>query len=407
MKDSAIGIKKILFFSLAFVLMLGASAFGDELNDVKGEIEKQKEVIEKLEKRVKELEERKKAEQEVEKEIKAALPQFGMNLGAFGDINFSTRSREKKNDSFSLGELTLYSTVTRGDRLNFLLELGVEFEGGEPGEVDETHVDIERLWAGYTFSDFLIARVGRFHSALGYWNRGYHHGKHLFVTVDRPFFLQFEDSNGVIPVHIVGVEFSGTEPTSFGRFRYDIEAGNGPRMDEDASMPGEFNLVVNSTSDDNNSKQVAARVSLEPRGVPGLGVGIFGTAFRVGDEGSTISVHEAIYGVDIYFKRGLLEFIAEYFRFRNKDASADAYYLQLACTFDRFTPYLRYETLDSEEDDPYLGELAGGGDRFQYIGGVKYDLDFMNSSLKAQYRYDDKKDEKIHDVFELQWAFHF
>jgi len=31
----------------------------------------------------------------------------------------------------------------------------------------------------------------------------------------------------------------------------------------------------------------------------------------------------------------------------------------------------------------------------------------MNSSLKAQYRYDDKKDEKIHDVFELQWAFHF
>ncbi|MBI5560031.1 MAG: hypothetical protein HY883_02005 [Deltaproteobacteria bacterium] len=407
MKNPVFNAGKVLFFSLVFFLMLNASAFGEELQDVKEELKKQKDVIERLENRVRELEERKKAEQEAQKEVKAAMPQFGMNLGAFGDLNFSTGNRERKNDSFSIGEVSLYSTSNIGERLNFLLELGVEFKRNESGEIDETHVDIERLWAGYTFSDFLIARAGRFHSALGYWNRAYHHGKHLFVTVGRPFFLNFEDDNGVIPIHIVGVEFSGTKLTSIGRFRYDLEAGNGPRMKEDSMVPAKNNLAVNSTSDDNNSKQVVARFVLEPKAVSGLVVGISGTTFTVEKASSTISVNEAIYGADVYFKRGLLEFIAEYFRFRNRDASANAYYLQIAYTLDRFTPYFRYETLNSDKDDPYLGALSGGGQRFQYIGGVKYDIDFINSSLKAQYRYDDEEDENIHNVFELQWAFHF
>ena len=52
---------------------------------------------------------------------------------------------------------------------------------------DRAIVDIERLWVGYTFDDLLIARAGRFHTALGYWNTEYHHGKHLFLSVDRPF----------------------------------------------------------------------------------------------------------------------------------------------------------------------------------------------------------------------------
>ncbi|HLE08327.1 MAG TPA: hypothetical protein VI914_01690, partial [Thermodesulfobacteriota bacterium] len=87
--------------------------------------------------------------------------------------------------------------------------------------------------------------------------------------------------------------------------------------------------------------------------------------------------------------------------------AANAYYIRVAHEIGEFVPYLRYETLDGKDDDPYLGILSGGADRSQYIAGVRYDVDPLHSAIKAQYRYDDTEGEKLRNVFELQWAFHF
>ena len=73
----------------------------------------------------------------------------------------------------------------------------------------------------------------------------------------------------------------------------------------------------------------------------------------------------------------------------------------------KFTPFIRHERLASNSADPYLGRLAGGAARYQNIAGVRYELDAVHSSLKAQFRRDVAKHDDDFDVFEFQWAFHF
>jgi hypothetical protein len=377
-------------FLFAAVVVSGAG----ELSDLEKAVEEQERELEELRKKVEEMEERRSLEEEAAREMEELRPQFGSNLGVFGDINFTTDSREKENESFSLGEIDLYSTASYRDRLNFLFELLIEFD--EDGDAE---VDVERLWAGYTISDLLTVRAGKFHTALGYWNKAFHHGKHLFSTVERPFFIAFEDEDGVVPVHIVGLELAGSADIWKTRVKYWLQVGNEPRIIDNQLDP-------NDVSDDDDSKQVALRVSLNPRRFPGLSVGLFATHFPV-ETPLKRGLDENIFGLDLHYAGGGVEFISEYFFFDNSVASANAFYVQLSRTFDRLTPYTRYELLDVESDDPYMSALAGGIDRYQYIAGLRYDIDFLHSSIKAQYRYDDAKDFKDFNVFEAQWTFHF
>jgi hypothetical protein len=348
-----------------------------------------------LKKAVEELEERRHLEDAAAEEMEDILPKFGANLGLFGDINYSTDSREKNTDTFSLGDIVLYSTASYGERLNILFELVIEFEE------DETELDVERLWVGYTINDSLIVRAGRFHTALGYWNKTFHHGKHLFPTVERPFFIKFEEQDGVVPVHIVGLEFSGSVNLLQTKVKYWLEVGNGSRIDNN-------NLDPNNFVDNDDSKQVAFRAALSPRRFPGFSLGLFTTHFSI-DTPIEKGVNEHIYGLDLRYARGGFELISEYFLFDNSKATAHAFYLQLSKTFDLLTPYTRFEWLDVDSDDPYMNALNGGFDRTQFIGGLRFDIDLLHSSLKAQYRHDDERNsaDKDFDVFEAQWTVHF
>lgn len=371
--------------------------------DVNKELREQKEIIDKLGKRVEELEGVNKAENAYKSEIDGMIPRFGRNLGAFGDINYLTDSREKRKKTFSLGSISLYATGDNNDRLNFLFEMVVEDLN------DRAIVDIERLWVGYTFDDLLIARAGRFHTALGYWNTEYHHGKHLFLSVDRPFFLAFEDIGGVIPTHIVGLEFAGVKKAGEGKFKYVFEAGNGPGIETDTggSAPHNQELTPNAFADNNDEKQFALRLVLDSVLAKGLSLGVFGTKYKIENALKTINVTEAVYGLDAHYVKGDLDLLGEYFRFENSSKGADAYYAQAAYAIGKFTPYLRHERLSSNSVDPYLGRLTGGAARYQNIAGVRYELDPVYSSLKVQFRRDVEKHGDDFDVFEFQWAFHF
>lgn len=410
---------------LFFLSAMGSYAGADELSDLKEALEEQQQKLEELQeklkaleekkhleeeealekidireheelkKKVEEMEERRRLEEAASKEMEEILPRFGVNLGLFGDINYSTDSRERVSDTFSLGEIDLYSTAGYGGRLNFLFEMLIEFEE------DETELDAERLWVGYTISDLLIIRAGKFHTALGYWNKTFHHGKHLFPTVDRPFFLRFEEDEGIIPAHIVGLELAGSADIGQLRAKYWLEVGNGPRIDGNRLNPNNF-------VDDDDAKQFAFRTALSTRSLPGLSLGLFTSHFSI-DTTLTKGVDEHIYGLDLHYARAGLELVSEYFFFDNPKASADAFYVQLSQTFGLLTPFTRFEWLDVDSGDPYMSALAGGFDRSQFIAGLRYDIDLFHSSLKAQYRHDDERGgrDKDFDVFEAQWTLHF
>ena len=324
-------------------------------------------------------------------------PQFGVNLGVFGDINYSTKNREAEHHTFSIGDLDFYSTAEYGARINLLAELLLELEEG-----GENILDLERLWVGYTFSDLLILRAGKQHSALGYWNKTYHHGKQLFLTIDRPFFLAFEDDGGILPVHIVGIELEGAKSLAGMRWKYEMSLGNGPMIDTVGKV-----LIPNNTSDNNNSKQIVLRLSSTPARCPGVTLGLFGTTYEV-DTTAKAGLEEAILGADLSYLNSGWEFISEYFRLRNSQDHADAFYIQLGYTlFEVMTPYARYEYLNLHPADPYFMDLQNNSDRDQQIFGLRYEIDSLRSSLKVQYRRDDKKGAKTFNVTEAQWSFGF
>lgn len=330
--------------------------------------------------------------------LEEALPRFGMNLGAYGDVNFFTKDRTADNPSFSLGSLDLYSTVNIGPRLTFLAEFDIDFDQ----DTSEGEIEMERLWVGYTFNDLLTVRAGRQHTALGYWNKTYHHGKLLYLTVDRPFFLAFEDEGGVLPVHTVGLEFLGSQHRPRFRWTYTLDIGNGHRIDS-----GIHQLVPNVTSDDNGSKQVALRMTVEPYRMLGLTLGLFGTFDKVGTDFNG-NIDEGIYGSDLSYFYGKVEFISEYYWMVNPGHNADAYYVQLGYkVLPEITPYARFEALRVESTDPYFMELENNTSRRQSIAGVRYDMDELRSALKFQYRYDRKFGSKTFHVLEAQWAFGF
>ncbi len=317
------------------------------------------------------------------------------NLGLFGDINYATNSREKKHNSFFLGETDLYATASYG-RMNFLGELVVEFEP------EETALDFERLWLGYNFSDQIVARAGKHHTSLGYWNHTYHHGKQLFTTIDRPFIIAFEDGGGVLPMHITGIEFEGKFFMEDVNLRYEFQIGNGPGISSSGNT-----LKNNTAEDDNGSKQWIARISASPAILPRFIVGVSGTSYNISRAGAN-QIAENVIGIDLSYNADGLELLGEYYRMWNSDNSADLFYVQTGYYIPKFllTPYIRYESMYVDDGDSYMIALGGRKDRAQEILGVRYDLN-ERSSLKAQYRRDDENGSDVKNVFEVQWAFHF
>jgi hypothetical protein len=392
-----------------FFLICGTPANADEPSDLQEELKRQQAITEGQQKAIDELKKRlpRLEGQEHQGEEHGNLtfsetgedigPKFGINLGVFGDINYSTKNRENNHHGFSIGDLDLYSTVNYGTRLNFLAELIIEMERN-----DEKEIDPERLWVAYSFSDLLTVRAGRQHSALGYWNKTYHHGRHLFLTTDRPFFLAFEDKGGILPVHIVGIELEGTAGLAGMRWRYELGFGNGPRIDSTNKV-----LVPNDVSDNNNSKQFILRLSARPSYHPDLTLGVFGTTYEV-DTTSKTGLEELVLGLDLSYFHSPWEVISEYFRLRNSEAHSNAFYIQLGYNLlDRVTPYARYEYLNVDPTDPYFLDLQNNADRFQEIVGLRFDINYLRSSLKVQYRHDDQKGDKTFNVLETQWSFNF
>ncbi|MBI5328932.1 MAG: hypothetical protein HZB80_11705 [Deltaproteobacteria bacterium] len=385
------GLLCVKYVIVLFVVFSPLFSEADELSDLRQKVERQQKEINELSHDLEKL------EQVVGvNETTSIKPIFGANMGIFGDINFSTNSREKAKNSFYLGEIDLYSTGSYGDRLTFLSEIVIE------GEENGFIIDVERLWAGYRFSDILMVMAGKEHTALGYWNKEYHHGKQLFLTVARPFFLNFEDEGGVIPMHITGLHFTGSWGDNFARFKYDINIGNGSHINH-----AKRELMSDDIRDENNSKAIVLRISARPNSVPNLAVGLSGADFRL-DTSAKADVNERVYGIDIEYEHKGFEFVTEYFRLVNSDAVGNGFYAQLGYSImENITLYARFESLETDRSDPYLNDLRGGIERRQTIAGVKYDVDAVHSSIKAQYRYDDAKDGNDYNVFELQWSFGF
>lgn len=357
-------------------------------------------------------------------------PARAFELNGFGDVTYTdseATNSAPSNNGYALGQLAFYLAEQLSDHLDVLAEYVIE----SPGE--GFVVDLERLQIGYAFDNNHKLRAGRFHNLLGYWNLAYHHGAHLQTTIGRPFFLEFEDEHGVVPVHMVGLWWDSRFNTAAGRVSLGVMFGNGASItgDPTALAVGSVNtteLNPDSAGDHDNDKAVSARVAFNPVAVPGLGIGISGQVGKVNISGIDTDadgaanpadhLDQTIGVLDLEYITDALEVLAEYYQWMNDSqlvANADdsaAYYVQAGYQFaHKVTPYARYETLDAKKNDPYfiaVGMTVPGQDRQKSIAtiGVRYDLHYR-AAVKLELRAVDDDLDGSYNEAGAQWSFSF
>jgi hypothetical protein len=351
----------------------------------------------------------------------------GLPMHGFMDVGFASNSQGNaavnpnlaNPKGFYEGRLSFYLSPHFGDNVKVLAEPNIEVSQKE-GTVN---LDVERLQIGYTFSDAATAWIGRFHSPYGYWNTAFHHGAQLQTAVLRPRFLDFEDSGGVLPAHMLGVWSTGKVKAGGGRFTYDVYAGNGPKIvDANPSVPAVIvnpltdyqggGLDPNISGDDNHSAMIGLNLGYEfsdsldglRLSVHGLqgDVNAYGTSSPTPTTQNTTSLNTtnlSFVGSSVVYLSNDWEIMGEYYHFNDKDMSGTtgthkswADYLQVGKSFNDLTPYVRFERTKFNQRDNYFSMQASGQSYARQALGLRYNLnqkaalkfELLNSSFKAE-----------------------
>lgn len=317
-------------------------------------------------------------------DARAELP-----LSIYGDVGLAYQ-HDDGNDalSFSVARLNLFYSGS-WKKLSYLAE--VLFEAAtDNGFV----LDVERVQVTYAFADWLRVSVGRFHTAIGYYNDAHHHGYYFVLPAVRPSAVDFEDAGGLIPGHSIGLHVDGR--VRMGKYlalRYDGDVANG------RGAPGEVtNLVARRLM-----KALNLRIRLELGGkLEGLLVGgnIYydGIPANAGDpttraDAIPFPLREIIVGAHLAYFEHNVHLISEYLWIQHKEQeggqstyNTHAVFGEFGYTFkEDWTPYVRYEfTRFGPLRDPFYASNAAVQGSFQRASlGLRYVVN-EHVALKVQ-----------------------
>jgi hypothetical protein len=286
--------------------------------------------------------------------------------------------------SFQAGEFDLFMSSKLSDKLSFLAEVVLG-----PDNTNEFSVDIERYQLTYKANPYFSASAGRFHTSIGYYNTAYHHGDWFSTAEGRPIMYLFEDSGGVLPVHMVGVSFTGEVPhTESLGLHWVAELGNGL-----SSNPNAEESVQNFYSD-RNYKATNVAVYIRPRFLSGLQVG--GSWYHDGLNPTqaqnplpVAEIRQNIESAYVVYMTSKWEFLNEAVLLSNhvmgtpEPFRSPMAYTQVARKFGIYEPYFRYQYVNDNVFDP-VNLLKG-----IYYGpsvGVRIDL-ATYAALKLQFNH--------------------
>ena len=320
-----------------------------------------------------------------------------LRIRGFSDVTLHGSNLKGDTTSFSLGQVDLFVTSDVSEKLKFLSE--IVFEAGRDNSFG---VDVERLLLTYSFGDFLNVGVGRFHSAIGYYNTAYHHSTWLQTTTGRPFLFQFEDQGGILPIHNVGATASGRIPSGALGLHYVAEVGNG------RSSRSPLNEPVQNVLDENNRKSVNFAVFARPDAVRGLQAGFSIYRDLLAPQNSP-RIGETIFAAHAVYAGQNLEWLNEALLLRHAPQGTSrvfdtpGFYTQFSKRFGSYRPYVRYQYVNASQSEPVFPDV---GLRHGPSVGLRYDLsEFV--ALKLQYDYTARgRDQAIH-ALALQAGFTF
>lgn len=306
--------------------------------------------------------------------------------------------------TFQAGEFDLFITSNIAEHLTFLAEIVLG-----PDTTNEFAVDIERYQLTYKASQYFSVAAGRFHTSIGYYNTAYHHGNWFSTAEGRPIMYLFEDSGGILPVHMVGVDVSGDVPHAekIG-LHWVAELGNGL-----SSNPFATESVQNFYSD-RNYKATNLAVYIRPQILSGLQIG--GSWYHDGLNPSQAEnplpipeVRQNIESAYVVYLAGNWEFLNEGVLLSNHVAGMSGSfrspmaYTQIARKFGIYKPYFRYQYVNDSIGDP-VNLLKG-----KYYGpsaGVRIDV-FTYAAFKLQFNHLYESNQLAGNGLNAQIAFTF
>lgn len=329
-------------------------------------------------------------------------------VGGFGDIGFKSVDSDTKADesSFYIGGIDFYYTTNLDEKTTVLAEIVYEFN-----DKNEAVLDPERLYIQYNVSPLLKVKAGREHTAFGYWNNAFHHGTWLAASTNRPLMYRFEDDGGILPVHNIGVELSGSTKAGEGELSYALSLGNGrgkhadpPQNVNDASHSLSTGLNLFYTINDLRVgvSYYQDKLPLRDKDQDGNAVA---TPYAMGDEKIT-GAHV------VYTHSSGLELLAEHTQIKHSydtksiagygdEATITAGYAQISYQTGKWTPYYRADQIKADTvKDQYL-EIDK--DKTASTVGVRYDLtNFSALKLESSTEKDGTDETKIAN---FNWSF--
>jgi hypothetical protein len=320
-----------------------------------------------------------------------------LRIRGFGDIDFHGQDHKGDTTTFSLGQLNLFVTSDVSEKFKFLTE--IVFEAGPENTVG---VDVERMLLQYSPNDYFNLAVGRYHTAIGYYNTAYHHSTWFQTTTGRPFLFEFEDKGGPLPVHNVGVSASGLIPSGRLGLHYVAEVGNG-RASRSPSAESVQNVV-----DENNHKAFNLALFARPESVRGLQAG-FSVYHDLLTPDAAPAVSETILAAHAVLVRPKFEWLNEALVIRHAPRGSSrvfetpGFYTQVSKQFGPYRPYLRYQYVnesDAEPVFPNFGLLHGPS------VGLRYDAS-ESVAVKLQYDYTRLRRQESINGLGLQVGFTF
>lgn len=326
--------------------------------------------------------------------ISPGLPR--LEIRGFADVGYRVSDRRGYSNSFNLGQLDLFITSRLDEKFSVLSE--VVF-GGYDG--NSLQASVERLLLQYSPSDYFNVAVGRYHSAIGYYNTAYHHGTWFETAVTRPTVFAFERQGGILPIHNVGITAHGRIPSGSMRLHYEVELGNGRGVGTNHDTP------VQAFDDENKSKAINVGIISKPDWAPGLQTGFSIYHDRLSPI-RTPAIGQTIMAAHAVFQNPKLELLNEVVLINNsqedrRTSHTTGFYTQVSRQFGRVRPYFRYNYLNAPATDPLFHDVGrSSGPSF----GLRYNFsDF--AAFKSQYEYTQRRGLEVIKALSLQLAFTF
>jgi hypothetical protein len=329
-----------------------------------------------------------------------------LTLRGFGDVGWRNSDLPGSTNSFYLGQLNLFITSRLTDRASFLVENVIE---ADP-VTNQFGIEPERLMLIYSVNDHLQLSIGRYHTAIGFYNTAYHHSALMQTTERRPFLFEFEDGGGILPIHNVGVSATGVVSSKLG-LHYVAEIGNGRSA---RTVLG--NSPVQNVTDEHNGKAFNLAFYVRPPRFSHLQFGASGYHDNLtpvvlvgGVPVNAPNVNEDIISGHVVYQTTGFELLNEALLLQHTAANSThtvnipGFYSQISHAFGRYRPYFRYEYVNVPVTDPLYSDVGLiHGPRT----GIRYSLN-ESAAFKIEVGRDMRRNQPSVNLVGTQLSFAF